>query len=251
LIPLPRLAADVIDSGIQPLRLPGHFVTLPVFRGPSQHGESEVVLLVEHDFLVGRISLDEIITAISARPVGGIRIVGIDGPAASGKSTLTRRLMDLTAASLVEIDDFVSWTNVAGWWPRFDDQVLQPLLRGEDAHYQVRDFENDPYGTSLGGWKTVAWSPLVIFDGVTCSRRAVADILAYRIWVEAPEEVRLKRGLVRDGEEALDLWLGWMQQERAFFFKDATRERADLLVDGTASIDVVDDQVWALTIDKA
>ena len=100
-----------------------------------------------------------------------------------------------------------------GWWPRFDNQVLQPLLQGEDAHYQVRDFENDPYGTSVGSWKTVPWSPLVIFDGVTCTRKAAADLLAYRIWVEAPEDARLARGLVRDYEEARHLWIRWMEDE--------------------------------------
>jgi uridine kinase len=199
---------------------------------------------------MGRVDLDEIIAAFSARPVPGIRIVGIDGPAGSGKSTFTRRLVDCTDASLVEIDDFVSWNNVAGWWPRFDDEVLQPLLRGEDSHYQVRDFENDPYGNSLGGWKTVPWSPLVMFDGVTCTRRAATDHLAYRIWVEAPEKLRLERGLIRDGEQALNLWLAWMEEEKDFFLKDGTRERADLLVNGGVPDGTINDEV-VLTIDEA
>jgi uridine kinase len=178
-------------------------------------------------------------------------IVGIDGPAGSGKSTLTRRLIGRTVASLIEIDDFVSWTDFAGWWPRFDDQVLQPLLCGEDAHYQVRDWQNDPNGTSLGGWKTVPWSPLVIFDGVTCTREAVTDVLAYRIWVEAPEKIRLERGVARDGEDALNLWLAWMHQERAFFLKDSTRDRADLLVNGTTASGVANDEDGVLTLDAA
>lgn len=176
--------------------------------------------------------------------------MGVDGPAGSGKSTLVRRLIERTAASLVEIDDFVSWIDFAGWWPRFDDQVLQPLLRGDDVHYQVRDFENDPYGRSLGRWKTLPWTPFVIFDGVTSTRQAVADVLAYRIWVEAPYETRLKRGLVRDGEQARHLWLAWMQEERAFFLKDATRERADLLVDGDASSRLVKAEDEVVALDK-
>jgi hypothetical protein len=159
--------------------------------------------------------------------------------------------MDRTDASLVQIDDFVSWNDVSGWWPRFDDQVVQPLLSGDDAHYQVRDFENDPYGTSLGGWKTVPWSPLVIFDGVTCTRRAVAEVLAYRIWVEAPDEIRLARGLIRDGERAQHLWLTWMEEERDFFSKDATRDRADLLVNGAETDDFGNGDDEVLTLDEA
>jgi uridine kinase len=184
---------------------------------------------------MGRLAQADIITAFSIRPSEGVRIVGIDGPSGSGKSTLTRRLMDRTNATLVEIDDFVSWADFAGWWPRFDTQVLHPLLRGEDAYYQVRDWQNDPYGSSLRDWKTASWAPLVIFDGVTSTRQAVADLLAYRIWVEAPEATRLARGLARDGEHERHLWLAWMQQERDFFTKDRTRERADLRVNSATS----------------
>jgi hypothetical protein len=56
------------------------------------------------------------------------------------------------------MDDFISWVDIVGWWPRFEAQVLNPLLSGGDAHYQVRDWENDELGTSLNGWKTVEWT---------------------------------------------------------------------------------------------
>jgi hypothetical protein len=119
---------------------------------------------------------------------------------------------------------------------------------GGDAHFQVRDFHNDLYGTSLGGWKTVPWSPLVIFDGVTCTRRAATGHLAYRIWVEAPDEIRLARGLIRDGEEAQHLWLTWMEEERDFFSNDATRDRADLLVNGAVPDGAINDEDEVLTL---
>ncbi len=188
---------------------------------------------------MSEVALVDIVAAFSSRPAQGTRIVGVDGPSASGKSSLTRRLLDRTDATLVEIDDFVSWTDFGGWWPRFDDQVLQPLLRGEDARYQIRDWQNDPNGSSLSGWKTAPWSPLVFFDGVTSTRRAVTDLLTYRIWVEAPAEIRLARGIERDGERARHLWLAWMEEERAFFLEDCTRERADLLVNGDPPSDLV------------
>jgi uridine kinase len=199
---------------------------------------------------MSRVALADIITAFSTRPSKGVRIVGIDGPSGSGKSTLTRRLVDRTPATLVEIDDFVSWTDFSGWWLRFDNQVLKPLLRGEDAHYQVRDWQNDPLGSSLGGWKTAQWAPLVILDGVTCTRQAATNLLAYRIWVEAPEKVRLARGIARDGEQERHLWLAWMQQEREFFSQDHTRERADLCIDGAGSSDVDSDGDEVLTFDQ-
>jgi hypothetical protein len=165
----------------------------------------------------------------------GVRLVGIDGPSGSGKSVLAGRLVALSGAPVIAVDDFVSWSHFGGWWPRFDRQVLMPLLSGRDAHYQVRDWAGDEFGSSLGGWKRVRWSPLVFLEGVTCIRRAVADRLAYGIWVQAPDELRLARGLDRDGHSHRQLWLDWMAAERRFFAQDGTRARADLRIDGNPS----------------
>lgn len=170
---------------------------------------------------------------IRRRPlVGGVRLVGVDGPSGSGKSTFARGLADLAGAPVVEADDFVSWADFSGWWPRFEVEVLGPLLSGRDACYRVRDWVGDEFGSSLlPERKLVRWAPLVVIEGVTTTRRAVADRLAYRVWVEAPREQRLRRGIVRDGEDHLDLWLRWQDVEERFFRDDGTRDRADLVVD--------------------
>jgi uridine kinase len=168
-------------------------------------------------------------------PINGIRIVGIDGPSGSGKSFLASELSAMMAAPIIEIDDFVSWECFAGWWPRFDEQVLSPLLAGRDATFQARDW-NDWYGSSLGEWKTQKWSPTILLEGVTCTRRATIGRIAYAIWVEAPAEMRLARGMARDadfvGKE--DLWKRWMREEDSFFAQDGTRDRADLVIDTSA-----------------
>jgi hypothetical protein len=184
------------------------------------------------------LSLDEVLAEVTQREVSGtgIRLVGVDGPSGSGKSTLAARLAARASAPVVQIDDFVSWSDFSGWWPRFDRQVLTPLVSGADAHYQVRDWANDEYGTSLGGWKTLAWARLVVLEGVTCTRLAAASRLAYSIWVEAPQDVRLQRGLERDGTDHRDLWLTWMAGEREFFAADGTRARADLRVSGHPTV---------------
>ena len=181
--------------------------------------------------------LDDVIAEVMERTAdNGVRIIGVDGPQGSGKSTLAARIAALIGAPLVQMDDFVSWVDLVGWWPRFEAQVLNPLLSRGDAHYQVRDWENDEFGTSLNGWKTVECSPVVVLEGLTCTRAAAAERLAYRIWVEAPDEVRLRRGLERDGETHRELWLDSMTTEREFFTEDATRIRADLRVNGNPDI---------------
>lgn len=178
--------------------------------------------------------LDAMRKRVMSASVSGVRIVGVDGPSGGGKSTLAAPLAAMLEAPLIAVDDFVSWGDFAGWWPRFEDQVLQPLLRGQDAVYQRRDWTGDEFGTALGEWRTVPWAPVVIVEGVTSTRAAVQDLLACRIWVEAPADERLRRGIARDGESHRGLWERWMREEAAFFERDRTRERADFVV-STAS----------------
>ncbi len=177
-----------------------------------------------------RLARDNVLAAPAVR---GIRIVGIDGPAGAGKSTFARRLAALLEAPVIQVDDFVSWNNLAGWWPRFDQQVLDPLLQGMPARYQQRDWAGDEFGESLGAWATVGWNPVVVVEGVTCTRRESIGKIAYSVWVDAPEEERLRRGLERDGEDHRGLWNAWMEEERRFFSADGTRERAHLAVPGS------------------
>ncbi len=185
-----------------------------------------------YDGPVTVLALDDVVAAIMARPARhGTRIVGVDGPSGSGKSTLAGRLAArVGGAIVVRIDDFVAWDDLTEWWPRFDAQVLTPLLAGRPARYQVRDWIHDEFGRSLRGWKTARPAPLVVLEGVTCTRAAAAYALTYAIWVEAPDQVRIERGLRRDGDDHLDVWRRWFAMERAFFVPDGTAARADLRV---------------------
>ena len=51
-------------------------------------------------------------------------------------------------------------------------------------------------------------------------------------WVEAPYDLRLRRGLERDGDAFAPHWEQWAADEKVHFARERTRERADLLVDG-------------------
>jgi hypothetical protein len=100
------------------------------------------------------VSLASIIGEIEAREgVNAVRLVGVDGPSGSGKSTLARRLSDRLAAPVVEIDGFLSWGDLEGWWPRFEAEVVGPLLAGRDTSFRVRDLSGDEFGSGLNGWK--------------------------------------------------------------------------------------------------
>ena len=180
------------------------------------------------------VSLDDIAARISPDPAAP-RVVAIDGPSGSGKSTLAARLAArMPTAVVIPSDDFASWADPTGetWWDRFDTQVLTPAFAGQALRYQLRDWDNDEFGTSLAGWRDVPVSRVVIVEGVTCARASVRARQAFTIWIEATAERRLMRGLERDGGNYRARWLHWREAEAAFFADDQTRASADLRVDG-------------------
>ncbi len=172
----------------------------------------------------------DVVAAIMERP-GPVRLVAIDGRGGAGKSTFAKRLAEAAGgAPVIETDDFASWDNPLDWWPRLLDQVIEPLSRGEAACYQRYDWPT----ASLAEWITVDPAPIVIIEGVSSGRSEWSEHLSYVVWIETPGDLRLRRGLERDGDSALAEWESWMADEDAHFARDPTRARADVEIDGTA-----------------
>jgi uridine kinase len=155
------------------------------------------------------------------------RLVAVDGCGGAGKSTLAARLADELAAVVVHTDDFASWDNPVDWWPALLAEVLEPLARGEPATYVPNSWGGPPRAPV-----TVDAGGTVVVEGVTASREAFRPYLAFTIWVDAPRELRLERGLARDGEDARPLWEQWMAEEDAYVARERPRERADAVVAG-------------------
>jgi len=75
---------------------------------------------------------------------------------------------------------------------------------------------------------------VLVVEGCGSCPRAVDGWTTLRIWVEAPQPLRLARGLARDGADLADRWRRWQEEEAAHFAAEDTRARADLRVDGAA-----------------
>jgi uridine kinase len=161
--------------------------------------------------------------------------VAIDGLGGSGKSTLARHLARaLGDPPIVQTDDFATWDNPIDWWPHLLEQVLVPLSRGEVAH-----FERSQWGGETDGELVVVEpAAIVILEGVTASREAFSPYLTYSIWVDTPADVRLERGLDRDGPAAREQWRAWMAEEDRYRSRERPDERADLVIPG-------DRDLWA------
>ena len=178
--------------------------------------------------------LSDIHTVAMAAAVTGVRLVGVDGPAGAGKSTIANQLSDRFKWPVIQIDDFFSWVSFTSWWPRFESDVIAPLLHGRNIRYQVRDWTGDELGEGLAEWKELSWAPVIVIEGVGATRAAITSVLACRVWVDAAASDRLERGVARDGESHRALWEKYLPREAEFFAVDGTPQRADIRIDGNS-----------------
>jgi len=159
---------------------------------------------------------------------GQTRVVAVDGPAGSGKTTLAARLCERLDDSLVLNTDqlYPGWDGLAEGSQRLVDDVLRPLSEGLEAAVRPWDW----LSSSEGEPKTLPVCATLIIDGAGCGSRAAAPFLSMIIWLDADAELRQQRALERDGEMFAPHWESWAEQERALFELEQTRERADLII---------------------
>lgn len=158
---------------------------------------------------------------------GATLVVGIDGPSGSGKSTLAAAVATQLACPVVHMDDlFAGWDGLAAAAELVHDQVLLPLSKGDSGAYRRWDWHAQDWAETV----SVPWVPVLVVEGCASTVRPAGDLVAVRVWVEAATDIRMARGIDRDGEAFRPHWQRWAAQERELFGADRTRERADLIV---------------------
>ena len=166
----------------------------------------------------------------AASPVRGFTFVGIGGRGGAGKSTLAARI---EGAQIVSTDEF--WDGEGFELSRLRAEVFDPLVTGREARYASWDWA----ARHPGGTRAIQPRGVVVVEGVCALHRMFRDDYDVRVWVEAPYETRLARGVARDGEEARATWVEqWMPGEDRYVERDDPVSCADLVVDGSGPLDV-------------
>lgn len=174
--------------------------------------------------------------AASRRPsLGRGRLVCVDGPAGSGKTTLATDLAGATGAPVVHTDDLLDgWDGLPGL-PGSLVELLAPLAEGRPGRAPRYDWHAGRFAGSL----TLEPAPMLVLEGVGAGSLSAAPWMTVLVWVAAPVELRRRRGLERDGDAFAPHWDSWAEAEARHHVEHRTRERADVVVDGTDGATVV------------
>lgn len=156
-------------------------------------------------------------------------LVGIGGHGGAGKTTLARAVAEATGAQVVGTDEF--WDGTGFDLTRLRHEVLDVLLDGRTARFRSWDWS----GRRLRpGTRAVEPCGVIVLEGVCALHRLFRDDEDLRVWVDAPRDVRLARGLARDGEGSRATWLDvWLPAEERYVAADDPVSAAHLVVDGS------------------
>lgn len=163
--------------------------------------------------------------------------IAIDGPAASGKTTLGDTLAREYPAVLVHMDDFflppalrtperldTPGGNVH--WERFLAQVLEPLAAGKPAEYGVFDCGVMDITRTVRAEP----APVIIAEGSYSLHPMLRDFYDLKIFLTLDSAEQIERIRRRNGEAALEKFrTRWIPLEERYFAACAVRDCADVV----------------------
>jgi uridine kinase len=168
-------------------------------------------------------------------------IILIDGRAASGKSSLAAQLKNVLfkeleqAPRLIHMDDlYQGWEGLQLGSFYLNQQILQPLSVGKAAHWQMWDWQEGERGRADepgNGWREFSGGTPLIVEGCGAISRVSSELADFRVWIEAPKDLRHARWLERDGEKFNDFWHIWAAQEDEFYQQEKSQQLADLVIE--------------------
>ena len=165
-----------------------------------------------------------------------IVIIGIDGGAGSGKSTLGEYLAEKFDANLFHSDDFFlrpeqrtpeRFDEPGGNMDRerFEAEILSPLRKDGRAEYR-------PFSCSemkLRPAVTVPPRRLNIAEGSYCLHPALSGYYDLKVFLDVPLEVRLER-LKRREEDIAAFLRRWIPLEERYFEEFGIKNTADIVI---------------------
>ncbi|MDR7275446.1 cytidylate kinase [Catenuloplanes atrovinosus] len=159
-------------------------------------------------------------------------MVAVEGRSGAGKTGLARALAHTLDAPLVRMDDlYPGWDGLLGGVGALREWILEPLAARDPIRWRRWDWAAGTYRD----WEPLTVGTDLIVEGVGCGARALAPYRSGLVWIDAPEAVRRRRALERDGDAYAPHWDRWARQEDAFYATNQVRAHADLVIDNTGT----------------
>ena len=91
----------------------------------------------------------------------------------------------------------------------------------------------------MAEWISVEPGGIVVIEGVYGTRAELRGFYDYRVFVDCPRELRITRGVARDGEAARERWENvWCPAEHDYIQVHAPRQFANLIIDGAGRLGI-------------
>jgi len=166
------------------------------------------------------------------RPVSLGKIIAIDGPAGSGKTTLANRLQaDIANLEIIHLDDlYHGWTDAfsARLTASTINQILIPISNGNDFNYEIYDWKSNKFYKS----KMIKAGKIYLLEGVGAGQREFREYFSKIIWLNISDEVGLARVINRDGAEILSQMQEFQKAQKLHFASELTENVADFHFEG-------------------
>ena len=152
-------------------------------------------------------------------------LVSIDGPCASGKTTLASELSELLHAPVVHTDDYViphalktaERLAVPGGncdAERLFREVLLPWKKRLPVSLRRYDCRTDRFLPS----ETLPESRVLILEGSYCNLPLLRRVVDFRLFLSVPPQIRDERLQARESPASLDAFrTRWIPLENAYF----------------------------------
>ena len=152
-------------------------------------------------------------------------LVTIDGPCASGKTTLAARLAELLPAAVVHTDDYVvphaekTEERLALPGGNCDaERLFREIVTPWKLHQPIRMRRYDCRADLLLPEEELPRSEILILEGCYCNMPAIRQEADVRIYLDVTPETQAERLQKRESPESLKRFYDrWIPLEKAYF----------------------------------
>jgi uridine kinase len=179
-------------------------------------------------------NLSELVDKVneSSKKCGQTKIIVIDGPAGSGKTTLAKSLSGLLEnCPIIHMDEiYDGWENALSPKTSQDlvEWVINPLLESKSIEFVKYDWYLEKRIEKV----VINLPKVLIIEGVGSSSFEISKHASLKLWIEVNKETGINRVLTRDGQQIQEQMKKWQSQESKFFIENNSKENSDIWIDG-------------------